>query len=344
MVLDPFKVLFHCNVPFPLAHGGQQVLIYELMSGLQKLGVDVEPLRWWDEHQSGDILHFFSPVEPFLTQLAKAKKFRLVMYEFNDVTIAKSDMVISFKRYVVQTLLKAFPSLAQRTTWPAYHDMDAMVFMNERAETVCKRIYGLSSSRCHVVPLGVRRSFLGLDRCNLQPSDDYLVSMSTIRPHKNTVLLAELAQEAQVPILFIGKPYAQDDPYFLAFRKLVDDRFVRYKGFVPEEEKVEILLRAKGFVLLSQIESFCIAAAEAAAAGCPLLLPRLPWSTCIYGRVATLLDMKASRTEMSRILKTFYRSSTRRKDPVMPIRTWDHVATDIRRVYEHVMSDPSPSR
>ena len=51
------KVLINCHVPFMLAHGGVQTQIEQISAALEKLGVSVEPLRWWDGNQSGDILH-----------------------------------------------------------------------------------------------------------------------------------------------------------------------------------------------------------------------------------------------------------------------------------------------
>src|SRR5207253_8514081 len=49
--------------PFFLAHGGTQTLIESLMSEIARLGVEVEPARWWDDRQRGDILHFIRSEE-----------------------------------------------------------------------------------------------------------------------------------------------------------------------------------------------------------------------------------------------------------------------------------------
>ena len=52
------KVIVSHNIPFYLAHGGLQTLIQALMKELTLLGVDVQPERWWDPDQTGDILHY----------------------------------------------------------------------------------------------------------------------------------------------------------------------------------------------------------------------------------------------------------------------------------------------
>src|SRR2546430_777095 len=111
---------------------------------------------------------------------------------------------------------------------------------------------------------------------------EFLISIATITSRKNTVLLARAAQLAQVPIVFLGKPLDERDPYFHEFKRMVDGRFVRYPGFVSREEKHRLIRQARGFALLSQFESGCIALYEAAAAGLPLFLAQLPWAARVY--------------------------------------------------------------
>src|SRR5262249_22789403 len=120
------------------------------------------------------------------------------------------------------------------------------------------------------------------DLAKPEPEGDYLISVATIAPRKNSVLVARSARIAQVSVLFLGKPYNEDDPYFKEFTELVDGRLIRYTGFVSRDEKHRLLRGARGFVHMSQYESGCIALYEAAAAGLPLLLPTLPWATGVY--------------------------------------------------------------
>jgi hypothetical protein len=76
------KVLFDCAVPCALAHGGLQIQIDQTMASLRGLGVAVEPLRWWDEHQTGDILHYFGRVPSLFVQLAHQKGMKVVFSDF----------------------------------------------------------------------------------------------------------------------------------------------------------------------------------------------------------------------------------------------------------------------
>src|SRR4029077_19922881 len=79
------KVLFSHGLPFFLAHGGTQTFVESLMRELPALGVEVEPERWWDETQLGDIIHFIGrPSSIVHIRLAKEKGFKVVLTEFLD--------------------------------------------------------------------------------------------------------------------------------------------------------------------------------------------------------------------------------------------------------------------
>jgi hypothetical protein len=87
---DPkMKVLFSCSVPFFLAHGGSQILVEAVMRELGGLGVEVEPARWWDENQKGDVIHYFNRPPPTNVDLARQKGFKVVMTELLDQTASR---------------------------------------------------------------------------------------------------------------------------------------------------------------------------------------------------------------------------------------------------------------
>jgi hypothetical protein len=75
------RVLFDCSAPFLLTHGGHQVQIEQTAAGLRAVGVDVEMLRWWDDRQSGDIIHFFGRPSAFYISMAHGKGMRVVLAE-----------------------------------------------------------------------------------------------------------------------------------------------------------------------------------------------------------------------------------------------------------------------
>src|SRR4051794_22758991 len=73
------KILFDHLAPFLLMHGGFQIQIEQTRSALERVGVEVEYLRWWDAAQSGDILHYFGRPLPGYVQFAQQKGMPVVM-------------------------------------------------------------------------------------------------------------------------------------------------------------------------------------------------------------------------------------------------------------------------
>jgi glycosyltransferase involved in cell wall biosynthesis len=162
--------------------------------------------------------------------------------------------------------------------------------------------------------------------------------MATIYSVKNCLLLAQAAKLAQTPVVFLGKPYAEDDPYFAEFKKLVDGKVVRYPGFVAGEEKYKWLRGARGFVLLSQYESGCIAVYEAAAAGLPLLLSDLPWANKVYAKArGTSFVALASAEQVAPKLSTFYSRARRETGTTFPLLSWRQVAERYLAIYQRIL-------
>ena len=173
-----------------------------------------------------------------------------------------------------------------------------------------------------------------------QEEDKYLISVATVSERKNTIVLAEAALAARVPVLFLGKPYASDDPYFLRFERLVDGNFVRYPGFVSEDEKYRYLRGARGFVLLSQFESGCIAVFEAAGAGLPLLLPNVPWATKSYEKARDISFVRsADPPGLIAALKIFYEKAHRTAGTTFPLQSWNQIAQRYLLVYEQLLGN-----
>ena len=104
---------------------------------------------------------------------------------------------------------------------------------------------------------------------------------------------------AQTPLWVIGKPYSDVG----CLRATVSSRFakahpgtLRYEGPIQDRARLaQVYREARGFVLLSAMESLSLSALEAAACECPLLLSRLPWATTRFPRERLLLPRRPVR-------------------------------------------------
>lgn len=332
------KVLFSHTLPFFLAHGGAQTLIEALMREIANLGVTVEPVRWWDENQRGDIIHYVCRPNESSIRFAHEKGFKVVMTDLLDQTASRSKQRLFMQRTAIQATKRFVPNLTGRFTWGIYRELDAMVFVVRHELEVAQYLFDANPQRGHVVPHGLEPEALA-QLVLPAPEEDYLVSAATIHPRKNTVLLAEAAREAKVPVMFLGKPYSANNDYFLKFKALVDDKYVRYGGFVSEAEKYRYLRGARGFALLSQYESGCISVYEAAAAGLPLFLSNLPWAAKSYPLAKQLqLAELGSAKKIAPVLSEFYQKAHRSKEMTFPVFSWREVAQQYVRIYEKVLA------
>jgi glycosyltransferase involved in cell wall biosynthesis len=332
------KVLFSSSSPFFLAHGGVQTLVEAVMREMPGLGVDVEPERWWDENQKGDIIHYFNRPAPANVQLARQKGFKVVMTELLDQTASRSPVQLLAQRITTKLARALLPSgMLVRMGWEVYGQLDAMVYAVEHEWAVAQYLFGAKSDRGWIIPHGLEDEALR-QLALPEARGDYLVSVATIHPRKNTLLLAQAAHRAQIPIVFLGKPYAGDDPYFLEFQKWVDGKIVHYPGFVGKEQKWRYLRGARGFALLSQYESGCIAVHEAAATGLPLLLSDLPWASKVYAKARAVKFVRLrSLADVAADLGSFYALAQRQPGTTFPVLTWRQVAEKYTDVYRTIL-------
>ena len=334
------KVVFSCSLPFALAHGGVQTQLEAIMRELHALDVEVEPERWWDEHQTGDVLQYFGrPPTAHHVRLAQQKGRRVVMFDNLGQTAARSRLALFGQRWLTRLSGRYAPSLTTRLAWEVFRNLDAMVYVTQPEWETAQYLFGARPDRGHVIGHGLEEAALkGL--AAPAAAAHYLVSVATIAPHKNTLLLAQAARAAKVPVVFLGKPYSERDPYFRKFAALVDGEYVRHPGFVVGEEKIRWLREARGFVLCSQFESGCIAVYEAAAAGLPMLLSDLPWAAQVYGGVPGIEFVAPDSADLAARLREFHARASRQPQAIFPVPSWREVARKYLRVYETVLQSP----
>ena len=123
------KVLFDHASPFLLAHGGVQIQIEQTRAALEVIGLEVEFLRWWDDGQRGDLIHFFGAAGNLYLEQARAMKLPVVMSSFLSETCNRSDARLARQGWLTRMLL-ALPfgeGIKQQLTWRAYHNCTHIV-------------------------------------------------------------------------------------------------------------------------------------------------------------------------------------------------------------------------
>src|SRR6185369_10461274 len=113
---------------------------------------------------------------------------------------------------------------------------------------------------------------------------------------------------ARIPVWIIGRAYSESDPYARRFFDLAkqNPEIIRYEGAIADRQRLAGIYReARGFVLLSAMESLSLSALEAAACGCPLLLSDLPWARSTFGKDASYCPIASTETT-AEALEGFY--------------------------------------
>jgi len=336
------KVLFDHPNPFLLAHGGFQTQIEQTKKALEAVGVEVEWLRWWDNEQRGDLIHYFGRAHPAYIQQAQIKGIKVVMSELLTGLGSRGAMSRKLQKFFMIVSSKVLPrEFTARLCWDAYQVADASVALTSWEKKLMIEMFSAKPGRVHVVPNGVEDVFFRDSNLKIQnPKSKYLVCTATITERKRVVELAEAAIMAQVPVWIIGEPYSKEDPYYLKFLSVIKSSkgVLRYEGGISDRARMASIYQgALGFVLFSSMESLSLSALEASAGNCPLLLADLPWARSTFAEGATYCSL-GSREQESKGLKEFYQKINTAPRAPLPCR-WSEVGAQLKQIYESLLPD-----
>ena len=332
------KILVNCTLPFALAHGGQAIQIQRTMASLAEIGVAVEPLRWWDEHQTGDLIHYFGLMPVDQIQFARQKKIKVIIANLLTAQGSQTPLQRGVRRafrWGVETFTPT--ALARAFGWENYRRADALIALTAWEKHLMTYKFGAAAENIFVVPNGVEEPFFSTPPA---ARGEWLVCTATITERKRVLELAQAAVTAQTPVWILGKAYADNDDYAQKFFRLAEEnpKFIRYEGGVGDRaELAKIYRAARGFVLLSSMESLSLSALEAAACECPLLLSDLPWARSSFTGSAEFCPVTPSVAVTAAALKKFYTAAPNLPPPPRPA-TWPDVARQLKGIYGQVLA------
>jgi glycosyltransferase involved in cell wall biosynthesis len=331
------KILFNCSLSFALAHGGWSIQIERTASALRQLGLEVEYMRWWDEGQKGDVIHFFGRMPTGQLEFAHQKGIKVVMAELLTAQGSRSRRQLWVQRTISRCLEKIAPrSFIAAFNWDSYRCADACIALTPWEAQLMNSVFGAPEDRVHIVPNGVEDVFLDAPKTSRGP---WLICTATLTERKRVWELAAAAARAQTPVWVIGAAYADSDPYAQKFFTLAKEhpKFIRYEGSIQDRGRLaQIYREARGFVLLSTMESLSLSALEAAACQCPLLLSDLPWARSTFGESASYCPITGIQ-ETANSLRKFYDAAPTLPTPPRPA-SWTEVARQLKTIYEGVLS------
>jgi glycosyltransferase involved in cell wall biosynthesis len=337
--MHTMRVLFDHQMPFVLAHGGFQTQIEQSRRGLGDIGVAVDFMRWWDDHQQLNVIHNFGAASAGYLEAARVKNIPVVMTTLFTETCNRSDAQLRRQRKLTQGILRLpfGEGVKQQLTWRSYQKCACNIVGLKAEQQVLECVYDVPPERIAVVPLGLSDAFLNAGAGARDES--HLICTGTITKRKHSVELAEFARRAEVPVLFVGKPYSTSDPYWRRFESLIDQRFVKYQPHIESvAEMIKLLKRARGFVLMSKYENWCLSAHEAIACGLPILVPDQKWSRERFAEEANYFQPDLLHARNAEVLRAFYERCPSLGSPKVKLFSWREVATELLAVYRRVAS------
>ena len=332
------KILVNCTLPFALAHGGQAIQIERTIAALNEIGVTAEPLRWWDEKQTGDLIHYVGimPVEQI--QFARQKKIKVIIANLLTAQGSQTPLQRGARRVFRWGVENFAPRvMAHAFGWESYRQADALVALTAWEKQLMAYKFGAAPEKIFVVPNGVEPEFFAAPKT---ARGEWLVCTATITERKRVLELAQAAVQAETPVWILGKAYAQNDAYAQKFFALAKahPKFIRYEGGVNDRVTLAKIYRAaRGFVLLSSMESLSLSALEAAACECPLLLSDLPWARSSFAVGTQFCPVTDSVSATATVLKKFYAAAPNLPSPPRPA-TWPDVARQFQAIYQKVLA------
>ncbi len=302
----------------------------------------MEFLRWWDGEQTGEVVHFFGRIPTDIVHLAQQKGMKVVQAELLTEQGSRSRARLRLQKLLTHAMKRTLPPLVvSGHQWESYRLVDACVALTSWEAWLMADLFEAPPERIHVIPNGTEDVFLQSRPGRRGP---WMVCTATITERKRVLEVAAAAVQAQTPLWIIGKPYSTSDAYAQRFLELAraHPQTIRYEGPIEDRARLaQVYREARGFVLLSAMESMSLSALEAAACECPLLLSDLPWARTVFGQSACYCPVPRSAERTAVFLRQFYDAAPGLKPPPRPL-TWLEVGQQLKRLYEALLKDQRP--
>ena len=308
------------------------------MKALEAIGVEVEPMRWWDEKQQGDLIQFVGRMPADHIRFAHQKGIKVIMAELLSGAGSQTSTQRLARRIFRWGAERFGPSgFAAAFQWEPYRLADGFTVNTAWEKYLIEYKFDADPGKIHVVPNGVETVFFASAKTERGP---WLVCTATITERKRVLELAQAAILAETPVWVIGKAYTEDDVYAQQFCQLAraNPKYIRYEGPIDDRaELAKIYRAARGFVLLSTKETQSLSSFEAAACDCPLLLSDLPWAHSSFVSGVEFCPVTDVPGKTAACLRKFYDSAPELVPPPRPA-SWVEIAGQFRSVYEKILS------
>jgi len=175
----------------------------------------------------------------------------------------------------------------------AAHRSRLLIAVSDATSADLHRFYHLPAAKVRIVPHGVDPAFYTLKAAN--PSQRYLLAVSTLHPHKNldNLLHAFLLFSRAHPdyrLIIAGLKGFHTQPLEKLRESLGLSEHVTFTGWIPRQDLYALFAGARAFIYPSRFEGFGMPILEALASGLPTACANLEPMAGIAGGATLLFD------------------------------------------------------
>jgi glycosyltransferase involved in cell wall biosynthesis len=313
--------------------------IRRIKVALEVRGIQVEHLRWWDEAQTGEVIHFFGRMPTHLAELARSKGIKVVITEHVPIgTRAEA----STHRWLMRLFARALPGeFLSAFRWRTYQLADACVAFTSWDANLMSSLFRAPAERVHVVAPGLEDAWFDVPDL---ARNGWLVCAGPITPE--TITLAEAAILARTPLWIIDPRENQSDASLSPLLSLAaaEPHLLQVLGPISDAStRARIYRSARGCVLHSSFNRFTSVPWEAAATGCPLLLSDVPWARAAFAAGASYSPRRATPASLASYLRAFYEQAPALPVPPRPLSSRE-MGDKLVGIYQKVFEKAADAR
>ena len=237
------------------------------------------------------------------------------------------------------------------TKWHYPHDeiqrlisiADLLIINSELEANALGEVYNLPSEYFHVAYNGVEESFMDPGKPELFRKrfsigeKKFVINVANVEPRKNQLaFLKALKHFPELSLIVIG--LARDESYLHSCQEVGGDQFIHI-GSLPYGSDIlkSALAGAEGFVMPSTLETPSIAALEAAASGCRVLITRVGSTTEYFGDDVIYINPDDSNSIVGGITSLLQGTQNKLKKRIEENFTWEHSARQLSQAYQKVI-------
>jgi len=308
-----------------------------------------------DRLENYDILHIFGTADEGrpLCEFAKLTGLKVCLspnYWPSHTERIRRTMVeevfSGLRRFLTNLRKYDYPTFKRLEPYKDFLDAVDMIFPNSVLEAELIRTeFGIDPKKLLPVPNAVDRVISNAKPDLFEQSygvTDFVLFVGRIEARKNLLGLLEAYKNIQIPLVIIGSPSNWEPDYFVMCKKVAErNKSIRFLGSLPHssEELLSAYAAAKVFVLPSWCETPGLAALEAGAVGCNLVITSRGSTTEYFRDYALYVDPGSTEDIEKKILAAYEKPRSHElRNHILKNYTWERTAERTLEAYDSLLS------